>query len=284
MPRQNKTIHYRVFGATDKGKVRPANEDAFLIKKEEGFFAVADGMGGHSGGDVASKMAVDSGQKAVRELFAPHQEEDTWPDQSPQISDEERMRQILQKAGKVLSEKNVAKEGRQKMGTTFVCLKMQGHKVYVANTGDSRCYLIRNGNIQQLTMDHSMAEEMIQSGSAHVGDKNLKQIKNYITSCLGTKSDMEIDVIVSLPKIHDCYLLCSDGLTKMLSDEKICHIVFSEKNIQKACDQLILMANEMGGKDNITVVLIEVMGVETAAGRQRTGTKKKMEEGEETLI
>lgn len=269
MKRRIRKIHVNAFGMTDKGKVRDANEDNFVVDIREGFFAVADGMGGHARGEVASQTAVETCRQVLSDVFAAPGEEDTMSEDDFSAGDEEKMKLLMRKANRAIFSKNRegqkekgAQDLRSKMGTTFVCLKILGQKMYIANTGDSRCYLLRKKSFLQLTEDHSKEDEILQTGRLTEAETRLKKIGHYITNCLGTRPVVDPDVVVALPKKGDKYLLCSDGLSKMLSDEKIGSLLESEKDIRKACQKLITLANEMGGKDNITAVILEVTGVE----------------------
>lgn len=281
MKRRIRKIHVNAYGLTDKGKVRDSNEDNFVINLQEGFFAVADGMGGHAKGEVASQTAVDTCRKTLSHVFVSQGDEDTMSEDEISVGDEEKMKFLVRKTNKEIYSKNVdAQNHRSKMGTTFVCLKILGQKMYIANTGDSRCYMMRKKSFLQLTEDHSREDEVLQSGRMTEQETRLKKIGHYITHCLGTKAIAEPDVVAALPKKGDKYLLCSDGLSKMLNDEKIGHLLDAEKDIKKACKNLISLANEMGGRDNITVVILEITGVEitTAENMHKETTEKNPEE------
>lgn len=262
MQKRLRKIYYRAYGLTDRGKVREINEDNFVINKDLNFFVVADGMGGLEKGELASKMAIAFSEKAVASFLISPRGEDTFTEDSFPPSNEEAMRRIVEKTNKAIYKKNLDLE--KKMGTTFVCAKILDGKIYISNSGDSRCYHMSEGTMQRLTEDHSPAEEMIQSGRATGKEAELKKMMRYVKGALGLEVDVDPDVMTSIPKKGDIYLLCTDGLTKMLNDEKIAHIVSSEKDIQKACHCLVDLANELGGRDNITVVMIEIAGVDTS--------------------
>lgn len=282
MTQRRRHIHFRAFGMTDKGRVRDNNEDAFHVDKATGFFVVADGLGGHATGEIASGTAVETGREEVEALFAEPREEDTMREDIPPADPTEVLTEVVNRANRAVYRKNLdapapAQEGKAgKMGTTFVCAKVAGGKMVIANSGDSRCYHFRKGNMLQLTEDHSPAETALQTGRVRENDKELASLKRYVQGALGMKLAVEPDVAVSIPKRGDIYLLCTDGLTKMLADEKICAVIREEKEIEKAGCRLVETANAMGGRDNVTVVLVEITAVQTVAGEPE-------ENGEETM-
>lgn len=287
-------IHYRVFGATHAGKKRENNEDHLVLNKKIGFFAVADGMGGHAGGEIASRKAVEISEDSLGKSFKPSKDEDTLlPD--VQGSDEDRVMSAIQKAHRNILEENEQrisatqldppnpvsrmKMNRAKMGTTFVCIKMLQRSMLIANVGDSRCYLFRGGRMQRLTIDHSTLAEKQLAGTMPVDSKERVQLRDYITSSIGYEKEVDPDISVFLPQAGDVYLLCSDGLTKMVPDEKIAEILLGETEVRNACRHLVAMANEMGGRDNITVILLQITGVET----RKKGVPRKSSQ-EDTLL
>lgn len=297
--KKSKQVHYRFYGASDKGRKRENNEDSFVTNKKFGFFAVADGMGGHAKGEVASRMATEISENIVSDIFFSSESENTFPSHEENSSDEEKIQSIVEKANKAIYSENRIREEKEKqaglapqdelskrrakMGTTLVCAKIVGQKMVIANAGDSRCYLIRKNTINQLTEDHSKIDEALQSGQVTQEEINSKKMRNYITSALGTHCDFDLNIVTSLLKKGDIYVLCSDGLTNMLNDEKIFHTVHSQKDIKKACHDLIRLANEFGGLDNITVVLIEITGVETVTHGKESGGKHVKHLSEDTM-
>lgn len=294
-------VHYRVYGLSDKGMVRKNNEDAFVVNKDFGFFAVADGMGGHEKGEVASRLAVETGEGVVSSIFLSSENEDTFSGYEETSSGEEKMESVVAKTNRAIYAENLVSdrrkkratadlhdslsEKRKKMGTTFVCAKLIGRKMYIANSGDSRCYLVRKGAMQQLTRDHSRVEEALQAGKSagNKPDPHRNKMRNYITSALGTGVHVDPDIVNSLLMRGDIYLLCSDGLTKTLCDEKVCHVICSSKSIKKAAHDLVAIANAVGGPDNITVLLVQIMGVEATSRPEKLQAKTVREPREDTL-
>lgn len=271
MRRRIRRINYQAFGITDVGRKRGNNEDSFLVNKELALFAVADGMGGHERGEIASQTALEVIERVAGNIL-PASDEDTLREGQRVLSNEALAEELVQKANREIHQKNLAQTGRQKMGTTLVCAIILGGKLYIFNSGDSRCYHMSEGSLHRLTEDHSPAEEMIQSGRATEEDSKVRAIRNRVRGALGVDPDIDPDVVASIPKRGDIYLLCSDGLTGMLSDGKIQTLLQGEADIEKKCKTLVHMANELGGKDNITVVLLEITSVDASLAKEPVGS------------
>ncbi len=238
-------------GASDTGLVRELNEDSFLISgfengKPKGFCILADGMGGHNAGEVASAMAT---KIIANELSA----------SSLSGSENEIVSQItasLDYANNEIYQKSVTNSENAGMGTTAVVIYIDDITAYIANIGDSRAYLIDNGEITQLTVDHSVVQKLLESGSITPQEARNHPEKNIITKALGTEPYEDYDIYEFSVREGDRILLCSDGLTDMLEDAEINDILNSSKTPQEAVTALISSANEHGGKDNVTAVLI----------------------------
>lgn len=299
MKQRVRRINYHAFGITDVGRKRPNNEDAFLINKELQLFAVADGMGGHEKGEVASRTALEVIEKVAGTIL-PSSDEDTLGEGRKFTPNEDLAKTLILKANEELCKRNRVLEehavyspppsgppfikGREKMGTTVVCAMILGGKFYVFYSGDSRCYHMSDGSLHRLTEDHSPAEELVQSGLAAADEPKVRAMRNRVRGSLGFSSDIDPDVVASIPKRGDIYLLCSDGLTGMLSDEKIQTMLKDDASIEKKCKNLVHMANELGGKDNITVVMVEISSVDTSLTAE-PGEASEKEKGarEDTL-
>jgi serine/threonine protein phosphatase PrpC len=233
-------------GQSDAGKVRRRNEDSYLVLPERSLFAVADGMGGHAGGDVASQLAVETMRRAFeKNIFDGKTEaETTVPRRGHEMACAVQManQAILMRA-----QKDPALTG---MGTTLVAARFSPNKqrVYIGHVGDSRCYRLRGKSIRQLTTDHTL----LGLGLTGPGAQALYQ-------AVGVKSRITIDVVVDKPRADDVYLLCSDGLSKMASDQRIKEILLSEPDPEAAAIGLIELANDRGGRDNVTVILVKVL-------------------------
>jgi PPM family protein phosphatase len=264
----------RSFGLTDRGKVRVTNQDQFLIAvlrkalevqwtslpqtevhhgSDRGYlFVVADGMGGHAGGEQASALAIDSVETFMLETFK-------WFFQFKGKEEDKLLAEFHSALGQANA--RVLAEAAQHpelhgMGTTLTLAYSLNDALFVAHVGDSRCYLCRHGIIHRLTRDHTLVEDMVRHGDLLAEEADKHRWRHVITNAVGG-NDPEVKVEVH--KVHleagDAVLLCSDGLTNMLADEEIARILETEVDPEQACRQLVAQANEEGGEDNITVIL-----------------------------
>jgi len=247
------------FGATDVGRRRAHNEDSLSISDDLRLYLVADGMGGHNAGEVASSTAVDTITKFVRRCL--DDKEFTWPfGVNSHLSEEAN---ILLTSVRIANRNVCLRSGERYeysgMGTTIVGVYMEQDDIaHIAHVGDSRAYLIRGGGIRQLTTDHSWVNEQIQKNILTHKDARNHRWKNVITRALGNKLNVEIDYNEMKMQSGDYLLLCTDGLSGMLEDEEILRVTNQASgDLQKACKDLIQGANEKGGLDNITVILLK---------------------------
>ncbi|ANK64367.1 protein phosphatase [Loigolactobacillus backii] len=233
---------------TDVGQKRPNNEDYVSVYQNRSgvhFAIVADGMGGHLGGDVASAMAV---------LHIGYDfEQTTFKKVEPIVS---WLVTELQKENQHILTKSQQYADLSGMGTTFVAVIYFQNEYIIANIGDSRAYLYRNGKLAQLTEDHSLVNELVKHGEISKEAAHHHPQKNIITRTLGVSAEADADVTVRQSQYGDYILLCSDGLTNMVSDDEITAVLASELSLQAKCDQLIKQANAAGGLDNITALLL----------------------------
>jgi PPM family protein phosphatase len=227
-------------GRTDVGRQRSANEDDFVLAPP--FFAVADGMGGAKAGEVASAMAT--------EVF--EGESDSSEPAEAQLA------RMLREANKRIHDLAVADESHRGMGTTLTAAKVTGDEISLAHVGDSRAYRMRDGELEQLTKDHSLVAELERSGQITPEAAEHHPQRSIITRALGPEPEVEVDTYTVTGREGDLFLLCSDGLTSMISDEEIGSILRSADSLDAAADALVRAANQSGGKDNITVVLFRV--------------------------
>lgn len=246
---------------TDVGRKRNHNEDAFRLVPEEQLFLVADGMGGHNAGEVASTMAVD----IVSQFFQETRQDPpvTWPykQNRDETYDAETLAIAVQYANLRIFESSRENAERRGMGTTFVGALVRGNAAWVAHVGDSRGYVVRStGPIEPLTCDHSLLEEYRRT-RPDMTDDQLKKFpyKNVITRALGMKSDVAVEMHRHEMHHGDVIVLCCDGLTGMVPDAGIADLVRAAPNLQDACARLVRAANEAGGVDNITVVLVRTV-------------------------
>jgi len=245
-------------GLTDPGLQREHNEDSFCILPEYDLFVVADGMGGHRAGDVASKMATG----AIASFFKASSSEDaTWPFHfDPKRSVEEnRLMTGIKLANRKIYEASARHPEVHGMGTTVVGLVVSTDRsrAYVAHVGDSRCYRVRQGSIELLTEDHSLVNDYLRFMPDMTQEQKDELPRNVITRALGMQDSVEIDVQPTEPQVGDLYVLCSDGLSGMIEDDDILRVVTEAgRDVESAARELVRLANGEGGEDNITVVVL----------------------------
>jgi PPM family protein phosphatase len=237
-----------VSGCTDVGRIRRSNEDSYGIYPNLHLYVVADGMGGHVAGEVASRLAVE----AIRSSFAAALKN------CGSLLSSQRLIQSIQKANEQIIQTSQEDPRLVGMGTTVVAVLIDQDTAYIAHAGDSRVYLLRNQEIKQLTQDHSLLNEYLQKGLLTPEKSEGYPYKHIITRALGSHPVVEVDLQTIDLRPSDCFLLCTDGLTNMLVQEDIRTILMTMDNdLEKGCHRLIEMANAKGGDDNITAVLIQ---------------------------
>jgi PPM family protein phosphatase len=231
-------------GQTDKGQKRRRNEDSYLVLPEYNLFVIADGMGGHAGGEVASRLAVETMERSFRQHSF---EGPPYPNVPRRGSD---LVQSIQMANRAINDASKRDSTLSDMGTTVVSALFSPNKqrLYVGHVGDSRCYRLRQRELRQLTTDHTMAAVGMVSGP----------FAAHLHRAVGISPTVKVDLIIAKPRPLDVYVICSDGLSKMVSDDDIRDILLQERDLQRATDRLVGRANDVGGRDNITVVLVEV--------------------------
>jgi PPM family protein phosphatase len=249
------------WGLTDVGLQREHNEDSFVVLKEYDLYVVADGMGGHRAGDVASKLATET----ISEFFRSTASDDvTWPFHfDANLSEEEnRLLTGIRVANRQIFERSTRSREYHGMGTTVVgaMFSPRKGKMYIGHVGDSRCYRIRGGQIQQLTRDHSLFNDYLMAMPDLTEEQRRELPKNVITRALGMQDQVAVDLQNDEALAGDVYVLCSDGLSGMVTDEEILDIVQHAwpKNMAEAPKKLIERANERGGEDNVTAVVIAI--------------------------
>ena len=245
-----------VAGETNVGRKRNHNEDNFAILAEFGLFIVADGMGGHASGEVASKMAVE----AMQEFFSQTQDdpERTWPYKMDRTKGYEENRLItgIKLANLRIYECAQREAKKRGMGTTFVGLFTVNDGIYVAHVGDSRVYRFRGGKLEMLTEDHSLLNDYIKMKRLTAEEIANFPHKNVIVRALGMKDTVKVDTRFEAPAPNDTYLLCSDGLSGPVTDDEMQLILNQHTDLKAASSALIDKANENGGPDNVTCVLV----------------------------
>lgn len=237
-------IRVRAFGDTHVGRKRRINEDSFLVMPERHTYVIADGMGGHSAGEVASKLSVDVVAKSLHELYFEGEPNIFWPRAGDELA---RSIESANAAVFQLASENPKLAG---MGTTMTALRfsVERGRAYVAHVGDSMCFRIRGGEMIALTTEHTIAN-LLGVDSAFGAQ---------LTRAVGIEETVEVDLVIDVPEIGDRYLLCSDGLTKMLKDDEIRDMAKDGTDLAVIVKALIDLSNERGGKDNVTVILVEI--------------------------
>ena len=227
---------------TDVGRQRNANEDALFESAAAGLFAVADGMGGARAGEVAAKTAVDqlagladSNELSERELAA-----------------------CVEKANKRIHELSQGDEALSGMGTTMTTVAVGDGEIAIAHVGDSRAYRLRDGDLERLTHDHSLVDEMVRAGRLTPEEAEVHPQRSIITRALGPEPHVEVERMTYPARSGDVYLICSDGLTTMVSEDDIAAALRARSSLKQAAEHLVRVANEQGGRDNITVVLFRL--------------------------
>lgn len=254
---------FDIEGKTDVGCVRERNEDCLGIDPSLGLLVVADGMGGHSSGEVASRLAVDTileySKKMLggEKIIVPEGGNPALPVRLRQLE------YIVQVANTMIFEKARAFPKNHGMGTTVVAVLADARSLVVAHVGDSRLYLLRGGQLQQLTEDHSLVMDQVRQGVITKEQAEKSNLQNILTRALGTEEKIQVDLGEHPVLPGDVYLLCSDGLTKMVTEAEIAQVLGEASSSAAAVEKLVSMAREAGGQDNITALVARA-----SAGRQ----------------
>lgn len=242
---------------TDTGMVRDHNEDAIGTNRETGLMVVADGMGGYNAGEVASGIAVKTVLELVTEGCQRQRREDLEPE-SGMMRQTILLRDAVARANKVIHQTAKSQPQCEGMGTTIVACLFFDNRISIAHVGDARLYRARQGNFEQMTMDHSLLQELVDRGFYSQEEAARSTNRNYVTRALGVEAMVQVEIQENEVQPGDIYLLCSDGLPDMVEDEDI-HLTMStfNANLETVGQQLIQLSNEQGGKDNISVILAE---------------------------
>ena len=261
-------MHLLHAARTDVGMIRSGNEDNFAAEanSQRGLFIVADGMGGHAAGEVASEMAV---QIVLRELTDGRDLETSGV--------ERRVTDALKTANRAIHERTLIEVDKQGMGTTASVLIISGRRYLIGQVGDSRVYLLRDGALTQLTKDHSYVQEQVDAGFLTPEQARYHPYSNVITRCVGASPEVEPDVYRGEVKLGDVFLVASDGLTGMVDDRRLQTLLISRASPDRKVHALISEANGRGGLDNITAIVVEVTDVDarpdTPTGPMETQTR-----------
>lgn len=234
--------------ATSQGQVRTSNEDSFAVDPTERLFLVADGMGGHAAGEVASSIAAAT----VKEIIG--------AGRPPESSLEDILLRAAREANSRIFEAQRSRAELSGMGSTLTILSFADSGYCIAHVGDSRAYLLRDGVLDQLTRDHSLVWHLFESGVLRKDELSSHPQKNLITRSIGPHEQVEVDLECGQAREGDTYLLCSDGLTDVLSDENIRRMLSQpDRSPQQLGDALVSAANAMGGPDNITAIVVHLL-------------------------
>jgi protein phosphatase len=244
--------------ATDVGRMRTNNEDSYLSSQPVA--AVADGMGGHSAGEVASAIAIE-------ELTA-LRDRGPWENETAATDD---LKQAILRANRRIREMAAGDRKLNGMGTTLVALLEDGDMVHVANVGDSRGYLLRQGELSQVTVDHSLVQELVDDGRLSPEDAERHPQRSVITRALGIDPEVEFDLFTYKLQVGDRLLLCSDGLSDVVEPAQIRKVLLRVPSAQRAARELVTVANEQGGPDNITVIVVDAVDEATAEAQEAGG-------------
>ncbi len=264
------------WGLSDVGRRRERNEDALWWDDDLHLYLVADGMGGHAGGGMASQMAVDIISRLVKQYTEdPDATSEAGMSGRPlSVNPGDVLRYAIQQASLQIYQRSIDETTLRGMGTTIVALWLHGSRAYIANVGDSRGYLWRGNQLLQLTVDHSLVGEQMRAGILSQTDARYHRLKNIITRSVGFQDTVEIDVVERNARAGDIYLLCSDGLTNMLDDHALAQQLQSTNDLKVVCQDLINGANRKGGDDNITLLLARAESVALQTGLDPDSTEE----------
>jgi PPM family protein phosphatase len=263
-------------GVTDLGRVRTNNEDCFRIIEPLNLFVLSDGMGGEAHGEVASEMAVETIVKYCMDANADPAAtqfaaaEPTWSEKT------KRLTNAVHLANKKIYDSAEAHPEQHGMGATVTAAWLDGSKLSIAHVGDSRAYLLRSGTLQQLTSDHSLVAEQVRRGIITAAEAEESEMQSVLLRALGAVPDVEVDTDEHIVFARDILMLCCDGLTRMVTEPEIAGTLQAEPDPTQAAEKLVALANERGGVDNITVIVVRV-GMQSSGWFSwlRRGARKK---------
>jgi len=258
-------IAMEIAGYSDPGLSREHNEDCIGFDSHRGIAILADGMGGHQAGEVASRMAVNDLLSSLSEHM---------PGDNSNLSAPARMFELvcstIAVSNRRIYEAAEANSGQSGMGTTIIAAVLQGKYLYAGHVGDSRLYLLRDGKLKRITRDHSLIQDLIDKGFYTEDEARGAAISHVVTRALGTTAEVEVDLIQQATCHDDVFLLCSDGLSDMLNDRQIEQVMMENSdNLESSARNLISVANLQGGKDNISVILMRIQEPVALAAQPR---------------
>lgn len=247
---------------TDTGLVRSQNEDAVAFSPEYGFALLADGMGGYNAGEVASNMAITVVRRRLEEALARIQVEQSDASRHRARQIQQSIADAMQQANTAILEAAREQQAYSGMGTTLVTAVFHLDRLIVAHVGDSRAYRYRDGVLEQITRDHSLLQEQIDAGLVSPEWARFSQNRNLVTRAVGVAPTMDVELHDHQTRVGDIFLLCSDGLSDLVQDQEIRDLLSERQHaLEEACDALVRQANDNGGVDNISVILIRVTSI-----------------------
>jgi protein phosphatase len=248
-------MNFNVGCATDVGRKRSQNQDRVKVAPELGLFIVADGMGGHRGGETASAMVVE----LVPEIVKQAQET-----QGPQWNPKNVISKAIEGASRAIHERAISTPALQGMGTTTVAMLFKDNLLTIGHVGDSRCYFLRPGAIWQATRDHSLVQEKLRAGLISRAELKTDRMKNVITRSVGFEADVNVEIYEMSVQPGDVFLICSDGLSGMIDDEEMLEVIQKSREaghpLTETVQDLIDAANQNGGEDNVSTIMVEITG------------------------
>ncbi len=251
-------MHVDIGARTDVGRVRNNNEDSYRLEPALNLFVVSDGMGGEAHGEVASALAVATVAshclEAANNVSAP-----SFAEPRPSLSEKtNRLASAVQLANRKIHEAALSNPRHRGMGATLLATWLDGRRLSLAHVGDSRAYLLRGGSLEQLTRDHSLVAEQVRRGILTPQQAEVSTLQSVLIRALGTHEEVEVDADEHLLLEGDVMLLCTDGLTRMVTDPEIASTILTHPSAQAAADRLVALANDYGGEDNVTVVVVRI--------------------------
>jgi PPM family protein phosphatase len=244
---------------TDLGRVRKNNEDAFRIEPELDLYVLSDGMGGQAHGEVASAMAIETIVGHCREARS-DPDITLFGNSRPDLCEHtNRLMSAVRMANRKIFDAAMQNPAQEGMGATIVAVWLDDRRMSLVHVGDSRVYLLRGGSLEQLTADHSLVAEHVRRGTMTPQEAETSQLQNILVRALGTQEQVEVDADEHMLLEGDTILLCSDGLTHMIGDAEIASTLSTIEPAQAAADRLVELANESGGQDNVTVIVIRAL-------------------------
>ena len=264
---------------TDLGRVRKNNEDAFRIEPDLDLFVLSDGMGGQAHGEIASALAIETVVAHCREASTDHATTLFGNGRADLCERSNRLLSAVRLANRKIFDSALQNPAQEGMGATIVAAWLDDRRMSLAHVGDSRAYLLRAGTVEQLTADHSLVAEHVRRGTMTPQEAEASQLHNILVRALGTQEQVEVDMDEQILLERDALLLCSDGLTNMVTDAEIASTLATSETAQAAAEHLIELANLYGGVDNVTVIVLRALPepaglVARLRGRPKTGRKR----------